>query len=69
MRGDAEAHRQLSVCAAWGVGSPRDFARALESLQLAADGGSSVAQDELRLLARSDADDWASLRRSVDVGA
>jgi prolyl 4-hydroxylase len=69
LRGDAEAHRQLSVCAAWGVGRPRDFARALESLELAAHGGSSLAQDELRLLAGSGAEDWASLHRSVDVVA
>jgi hypothetical protein len=69
LRGDAEAHRQLSVCAAWGVGCPRDFARALNHLQLAAHGGSIVAQGELRLLARGGADDWASLRGSVDVAA
>jgi hypothetical protein len=69
LRGDAEAHRQLSVCAAWGVGCPRDFARGLNHLQLAALGGSNLAQRELQLLARVGGTDWAALRRSVDVGA
>ncbi len=67
MRGDAEAAAVLSVCAAWGVGQPRDINAALDHLARAAQLGWDSAWRELELLARDSGPDPAALRRRIDV--
>ena len=68
-KGSADAALQLSVCAAWGVGQPRDVAAALDHLTRAAEYGSAVARRELQVLARASSTDWRSLRQAIDVSA
>ena len=67
--GDGEATALLALFEAWGVLRARDVSSALDRLQRAAELGWTAAQHELRFLARSDGEDWASLRARVDVAA
>lgn len=67
LRGHAEAAVMLSVCAAWGVGQSRDISGALDHLRHAAERGERSAQRQLQLLAREVSNDWARLRRIIDV--
>jgi len=66
-RGDAEATAHLALFDAWGVLRPRNVGSALERLQQAAERGWAPSQRELRFLAREDGDDWAALRKRIDV--
>ena len=66
-QGKGEAAALLSVCAAWGVGQPRDIVAALDALEQAANLGWTTAQSELQLLARDRGTDWDALRERVDV--
>jgi hypothetical protein len=68
-RGSAEAAALLSVCAAWGVGQPRNVEAALDHLMRAAQLGWEPASRELQLLARDSASDPAALRRKVDLAS
>ncbi|HZF15477.1 MAG TPA: 2OG-Fe(II) oxygenase [Steroidobacteraceae bacterium] len=68
-RGNADANALLAVFAAWAVLQPRNIEAALDHLARAAQLGGELAQRELRLLARAGGDDWAALRRKVDVTA
>ncbi len=68
-RGNADANSLLAVFAAWAVLQPRNIEAALDHLARAAQLGGELAQRELQLLARAGGDDWASLRRRVDVAA
>jgi hypothetical protein len=65
-RGGGEAAALLSVCAAWGVGQPRNIDAALDHLTNAARLGWDPARRELELLAR-DSGDPAALRRKIDL--
>jgi prolyl 4-hydroxylase len=67
--GGGEAATLLSICAAWGVGQPRNVDAALDHLMRAAQLGWDPARRELELLAHSSASDPASLRRQVDLAA
>jgi prolyl 4-hydroxylase len=69
LRGGAEAAALLSVCAAWGVGQPRDIDAALDHLRRAAQLGSEPARRELELLARDSGLDPAALRAKIDLSA
>lgn len=66
-RGGAEAAALLSICAAWGVGEPRNVDAALDHLVSAAQLGWERALRELQLLARDTGEDAAALRRKVDL--
>jgi hypothetical protein len=75
-RGHAEATCTLATLAAVGAGRPRDWSRALDHLQLAAELGSEHARGQLRLLAgasRSSSDegqaddDWRGARGRIDI--
>lgn len=68
-RGSGEAATLLSVCAAWGVGQPRNVEAALDHLLRAAGLGWEPARRELQLLARDSAADPEALRRKVDLNA
>ena len=68
-RGGAEAAALLSICAAWGVGEPRNVDAALDHLVGAAQLGWERALRELQLLARDTGEDPAVLRRKVDLAA
>jgi prolyl 4-hydroxylase len=67
MRGGGEAAALLSVCAAWGVGQPRDIDAALDHLRHAAQLGLEPARRELELLARDSGPDPAALRAKIDL--
>src|SRR5262245_45197088 len=69
MRGGGEAAALLSVCAAWGVGQPRNVEAALDHLMRAAQLGWERASRELQLLARDSAPDPAALRRKIDLAS
>jgi prolyl 4-hydroxylase len=69
LRGGGEAAAVLSVCAAWGVGQPRDIDAALDHLRRAAQLGLEPARRELELLARDSALDPAALRAKIDLSA
>jgi hypothetical protein len=68
-RGGGEAAALLSVCAAWGVGQPRNIEAALDHLLRAAQLGWEPAGRELRLLARDSAADPGTLRRKIDLAS
>lgn len=68
-RGSGEAATLLSVCAAWGLGQPRNIEAALDHLTRAAQLGWQPACRELELLARDSAADPATLRRKVDLAS
>lgn len=67
--GCAVAGHQLAVVAAVGVLAPPDWSRALGLLSRSASLGSTMAQAELRLLARNGEgrEDWEGIARSVDI--
>jgi prolyl 4-hydroxylase len=69
MRGGGEAAAVLSVCAAWGVGQPRDVDEALDHLTRAAQLGWERAHRELELLAGDSGPDPSALRARIDVPA
>jgi hypothetical protein len=66
-RGGGEAATVLSVCAAWGLGQPRNVDAALDHLERAAQLGWDPARRELELLARESGPDPAALRRKIDL--
>jgi prolyl 4-hydroxylase len=68
-RGGGEAAALLSVCAAWGLGQPRNVEAALDHLTRAAELGWEPAQRELALLARDSAAEPATLRRKIDLAS
>lgn len=68
-KGDAAATLLLSVFAAWGVLQARNFDTALDYLTRAALAGSTPAQRELQILARSTSTDWQALRQLIDIPA
>jgi hypothetical protein len=68
-RGGGEAAALLSICAAWGVGQPRNIEAALDHLMRAAQLGWEPASRELQLLARDSATDPAALRRKIDLAS
>ena len=57
-RGSGEAEAVLSVCAAWGVGQPRNVDAALDHLRRAAQLGWEPAARELELLGQLDLAAW-----------
>ena len=69
MRGSGEAAAVLSICAAWGVGQPRNVDAALDHLGRAAQLGWEPAHRELELLARDSGQDLAALRAKIDLAA
>ena len=66
-RGAGEATALCALLAGWGVLRTRSMDQALDLLQLAAAQGYEPSQRELRLLAQGAGDDWAGLRRQVDI--
>lgn len=64
-----EAICQLATLEATGAGRPQNFERAFDLLQQAAEANSGHAQAQLRLLAVRDGDDWADMRRSLDLAS
>jgi prolyl 4-hydroxylase len=68
-RGSGEAAALLSVCAAWGLGQPRNIEAALDHLTRAAQLAWDPAVRELALLARDSSADPATLRRKVDLSS
>lgn len=68
-RGDGEALALVARCAAFGVLQEASLAEALDGLCRAAETGHDPSRRELQLLARHAGDDWAALRRSVDLAA
>jgi prolyl 4-hydroxylase len=69
MRGGGEAAAVLSVCAAWGVGQPRNIDAALDQLASAAQLGWDPARRELELLAKDSGPDPSALRAKIDLPA
>ncbi len=67
-RGGGYACALAAVLLASGIGGA-DWPRALDHLQRAAELGYPPAQDQLRLLAGAGGEDWAGLRRSVNLQA
>src|SRR5262245_60484204 len=68
-RGGGEAAAVLSICAAWGVGQPRNVDAALDYLGRAAPLGWQPAHRELELLAGDSGSDLAALRARIDLAA
>ncbi|MBB6094597.1 hypothetical protein HNQ60_003484 [Povalibacter uvarum] len=68
-QGAPEAALQLSVCAAWGVGLPRNPQKAIEYLVMAAGFGSTVAKRELALLGCASDGAHAQAKQPVDLSA
>jgi hypothetical protein len=66
---NAEALQLCAVLSAQGAGLPQDWGAALGYLEANAEHGHEAAQNELRLLASAQGDDWRSLRDSVDLSA
>jgi len=66
---NAEALRMCAVMAGQGAGLPQDWGVALNYLKASAGCGLDAAQNELRLLASAQSDDWKRLRDSVDLSA
>jgi hypothetical protein len=67
-RGGAYACALAAVLLASGIGGA-DWPRALDHLQRAAELGYPPAQDQLRLLAGAGGENWAGLRRAVNLQA
>ncbi len=67
-QGDGEAAALMAVLHGAGAWVAQSWDTALDLLERGARLGSAQAQGQLRLLAvRPDGDDWASLRRSIDL--
>jgi len=66
---NAEALRMCAVMAGQGAGLPQDWGVALDYLEASAGRGLDTAQNELRLLASTQGDDWKRLRDGVDLPA
>jgi len=67
--GDGEAAALMAVLHGAGAWVPQSWDAALDLLEAGARLGSCRAQGQLRLLAgERDGDDWAALRRSIDLG-
>ena len=68
-RNDPAALERRALFEAVGFARPQSWARALDSLQEAAEHGSASAGDQLRILARAgeDRQDWTSLRSAVSI--
>lgn len=67
--GDGESTRLLATVEAVGAGRPQSWERALDFLELAAEQGSSGAGQQLRTLAGgAPGEDWAGLRKAIDIG-
>ena len=67
--GHADAALLAARIHAIGYGCPRDWAKALEWLAVAAERGVVAAQEQLRFLADAEGDDWRALIARVDVDA
>ena len=67
--GHADAALLAARIHAIGYGCPRDWAKALEWLAVAAERCVVAAQEQLRFLADADGDDWRDLAARVDVDA
>lgn len=67
--GQPEAVALVARCAAWGVMRPVNLHEALDGLQRSAELGFEPSGRELRLLAGRADDDWAGMRRQVDLAA
>ena len=67
--GDAQAIRIAGAMAALGAGLPQNWPMAFDCLHQSAERGLGVAQDELRLLAGTQAGAWKALRDGIDVDA
>ena len=65
--GHGQASEQCALFEAMGVGRSCNWEKAFDRLQQAAAQGWARAQEELRLLARSDSESWQDLRRSLSV--
>ncbi len=66
---NAEALQMCAVMSAQGSGLPQDWGAALGYLEAGAEHGLATAQNELRLLASKQGNDWKRLRDSVDLPA
>jgi hypothetical protein len=66
-RGEGQACALVAVFEAWGVLRAPNIVAALDRLQRAAELGWQPSQRELRLLAHAEGEDWAALRRRVDL--
>jgi prolyl 4-hydroxylase len=64
-----EALARRALCGAWGIQQPRNIDAALDDLLRAAQGGWTVAQQQLQLLARRADADWQTLRHAIDLTA
>jgi hypothetical protein len=58
-----------AVLLASGVSGKTDWSRALDYLRRGAELGFPLAQEQLRLLAGRDGDDWSALRAAIDMNA
>lgn len=68
-RNDPAALERRALLEAVGFARPQSWARALDSLEQAAERGSAAAADQLRILARAgeDRQDWKVLRSAVSI--
>jgi hypothetical protein len=68
-RGDPEALERKALFEAVGCARQQSWDRALDCLALAAEGGSRRAQNQLRVLARSDDEEpvWRALRSAISI--
>jgi hypothetical protein len=66
-RGEGEAATLLAGLAAQGLLEPSDLSKSLDLLQQGAERGWPFAQQQMQLLARSEARNWRELRRCVNV--
>jgi prolyl 4-hydroxylase len=68
-QGDGEAAAVLAMVAAFGVLEAQDLPHAVQLLEASAERGWAPAQEQLRILARAEGNDWPALRRRVDIAA
>lgn len=68
-RNDASALERRALLEAVGIARPQSWARALDSLRQAAERGSRSAQEQLRILARTDEEpkDWGAVRSAISI--
>lgn len=68
-RNDAAALERRALLEAVGFARPQSWQRALDSLEQAAEQGSSSAQDQLRILARASEErqDWKAIRSAISI--
>lgn len=66
---EPEALAQQAVLTASGIAGAASWDAAFDQLQRAAELGSAAAQEQIRFLACGDGDDFAALRRAIDLDA